>query len=398
MPETAPITRPPRMRGPGDRALRVAHLTTVDLSLALLLRTELEVDVAAGLRTFGISAPGVHVAAVEELGVTHVPVSCLTRSWDPPSDLRAARELARVLRTLDLDVLHTHNPKTGVLGRVVGRLVGVPVVVNTCHGLWATPRDPRRKRFAVVTAEALAAAFSHAELYQNATDRATLRRWVRGRTEVVGNGVDLRRFVPDRAAGRQVRDAWGVGDHELLVGAVGRRVAEKGIREYAEAARSLRGRARFVWVGPEDHDKPDALGDVTGGAVQFVGERTDMRAVYGALDVFALPSHREGFSRSAMEAAACGLPMVLSDIRGCREIGRHGEELLLVPAGDGVALAGALDRLLADSSLRGRLGAAVRERAVAEFDQRAVAAASLRTYAGVAARAGLGWTGGAVVP
>ena len=108
----------------------------------LLLGTELTVDVEAGHEVFGISAPGPYVERVEALGVSHVPVRALTRSWAPASDLAALRELFTTIRSLDLDVLHTHNPKTGVMGRIAGRLAGVPVVVNTCHGLWARPGGP----------------------------------------------------------------------------------------------------------------------------------------------------------------------------------------------------------------------------------------------------------------
>jgi glycosyltransferase involved in cell wall biosynthesis len=384
------------MRGPGGRPLRVAHLTTVDMSLALLLSTELQVDVDAGLTTYGVSAPGPYVESIEALGVSHVPVPELTRSWDPRQDTAAARSLASVLRGLRLDVLHTHNPKTGVLGRLIGRALGIPVVVNTCHGLWVRPEDRLTKKVLVLGAEALAAQVSHAELYQNATDRHTLRRAVpAGRSRVVGNGVDLTRFRPNPQARLALRRELGVAVDELLVGGVGRRVAEKGIREYAAAARRLAGKARFVWVGPEDTDKPDALAeDETGRetSVEFLGNRSDMPAVYAALDVFVLPSYREGFSRSAMEAAACGTAMVLSDIRGCREIGTHHREILLVPARDEDALAEAVERLIVDDRLRESLAAAALQRAQEHFDQRAVAAVSLATYAAVARRRGLGWT------
>jgi glycosyltransferase involved in cell wall biosynthesis len=105
-----------------------------------------------------------------------------------------------------------------------------------------------------------------------------------------------------------------------------------------------------------------------------------MAAVYSALDVFVLASHREGFSRASMEAAACGVAMVLTDIRGCREIGTDGEHLLLVPAADPQAFEYAVQRLLDDPDLRGRLGRAARGRAIEEFDQRGVAQTSLRVY------------------
>ncbi|MGH9178421.1 MAG: glycosyltransferase [Acidimicrobiales bacterium] len=357
------------------------------MSLHLLLAAELRADVEAGFEVFGISAPGRYVPAVEALGVTHVPVASLTRAWSPSRDLRAASELFTTLRRLRLDVLHTHTPKAGVLGRVMGRAARVPVVVDTCHGLWMRDDDSRAKKAAVVGVEALASQFAHFGLYQNAEDRRALRRLVRqSRSRVVGNGVDLLRFRFDAAGRERVRAELGVRSGEQLVGGVGRRAAEKGIPELAASARALEGRARFVWVGPPDVGSgPEPAG------LTFLEERTDMAAVYSALDVFALPSHREGFSRSAMEAAACGRAMVLSDIRGCREIGEHDRHVLLVPAHDIGALTDALGRLLDDHALRHRLGEAARQRAEQEFDQRRVAQASIDTYRLVAARRGLAW-------
>jgi glycosyltransferase involved in cell wall biosynthesis len=381
----------PRLRGPGGRRLRVAHLTTVDISLPVLLGTELRADVDSGLDVFGISAPGPWVERVEQLKVTHVALPSLTRSWNVSSDLAAARELYAAVRRLDLDVLHTHNPKTGVLGRLLGRAAGVPVVVNTCHGLWLRPGDGLARKAFVLGLESLAATVSHAELYQNAEDRRTLRRVVpERRSRLVGNGIDLTRFRHDPEGRIRVRNELGLADSEILVGAVGRRVAEKGIAEYGAAARKLSGKARFIWVGPDDPDKPDAVrADEPG--VEFLGERLDMPALYSALDVFVLPSHREGFSRSGMEAAACGVPSILTDIRGCREVGTHGREVLLTPPHDADALTEVIERLLLDDALRSRLGLAARERALAEFDQLAVARTSLETYAAVARRKHLGW-------
>jgi glycosyltransferase involved in cell wall biosynthesis len=92
-----------------------------------------------------------------------------------------------------------------------------------------------------------------------------------------------------------------------------------------------------------------------------------------------------------MEAAACGTAMILTDIRGCREVGEHERHLLLVPPHDAESLAGALARLLIDDGLRARLGQAAADRAAERFDQRAVARVSLATYAAVARRRGLGW-------
>lgn len=363
--------------------MRIGHLTTSDMSLALLLSTELVVDHEAGHQVFAISAPGPYRQRVEETGAHFVAIDALTRSWKPLHDLAAFGQLLRALRTLRLDVLHTHNPKTGVLGRIAGRLAGIPVVVNTCHGLWLKPGDSRVKRAVVLGLEALAIRFSDFELFQNAEDEATLRPFLkRGRHRVVGNGIDLDRFQRDPQAGRRFRDQLGLPPDALVVGTVGRRVPEKGLVEFLALAEALKDRAHFIWVGPPESDHPTPASD----QVAFVDEQVDMPAVYSAMDVFVLASHREGFSRASMEAAACATPMVLSDIRGCREIGRDGREVLLVPSGDVAALVRRVTVLADTPDARVNLARAARERALSYFNQRRVARASLAAYASVQAR------------
>lgn len=360
--------------------MKIAHLTTVDISLALLLATELRVRVDEGHDVVGVSAPGSFVPQVEALGVRFVAVPALTRAWHVRRDARALVQLVATLRRERPDVLHTHTPKGGVLGRLAGRLARVPVIVNTQHGIWAGRDDSRAKRAMVVAAEAVAAQLSHAELYQNDEDRERLARFVRARkARTVGNGIDLTRFRRDAEAGRRLRAAWGVGPDEVLIGGVGRRVAEKGIAEMGAAARALADKARFVWVGPDDPDKPDAVRAAEEG-LDLLAFRDDMPAVYSAFDIFCLPSHREGFSRSGMEAAACGCALVLSDIRGCRELGVAGRDVVLVPPRDPTALTRALEALIADPARRRALAVAAQRRATRHFDQREVAAASLAAY------------------
>ena len=311
--------------------LRIGQLTTVDISLAILLRTELEEDVASGADVFAISGSDDFHADLVALGVEPIRIEGLTRRVSLRSDLKAAVDLYRTLRSLHLDVLHTHTPKAGVLGRIIGRLAHIPVVVNTCHGIKSTPEDPLWKKAAVYGAEGFATLFSHFELYQNEADRSALRWFVRGgRSQLVGNGVDLARASKfDPTARQRVRRELGIEPERVLIGGIGRKVEEKGIREFAGAARVV-GQAEFVWIGPDDPDKADAItADIDG--VRFIDFQHDMVPWYSVLDVFVIPSYREGFSRSGMEAAACGRAIVASDIRGCRELGATGRELVLVP-------------------------------------------------------------------
>jgi glycosyltransferase involved in cell wall biosynthesis/ribosomal protein S18 acetylase RimI-like enzyme len=387
----------------------LAHLTTVDLSLRYLVLPQLEAGVATGWETLGISAPGPYVAEVEATGVRHVPLPTSSRGWSLRSDIGAARDLWRILRREHVDILHTHNPKPGLYGRILGRLAGVPIVVNTVHGLYATEDDPALKRLVVYLLEAVASRFSDAELVQSAEDAALMARWrisPRHRTFVLGNGIDLERFDPARFSAAEraaVRDEIGVGDDQVLVGVVGRLVAEKGYPELVEAAAGLDDRYVVVGIGPVDPEKADALGAdfehrAASAGVRLLGMRTDVDRLYAAMDMFVLPSHREGFPRAAMEAAASGLPVIATNIRGCREVVEDGVNGLLISVRAPRRIADAIEAIGSDPALRRAMGEASRDRAVRLFDERTVVHRVFAAYHGVAMRKGLDAIAGTAPP
>jgi glycosyltransferase involved in cell wall biosynthesis len=379
--------------GSSPRRLLV-HLTTTDISLVLLLGRQLHAYAAAGYEVVGVSAAGPFVAELTAAGIRHVALPHATRSLSPVDDARAAGEFYRLLRRLKPDIVHTHNPKPGIYGRLGARAAGVPVVVNTVHGLYATRDDPLRRRSAVYALERLAATCSDAELVQNPEDLETLAalRVPRSRLHLLGNGIDLGRFqlgTVAAASRHRLRAEWGVASDEVVVGAVGRLVWEKGYAEIFEAARLLRARrprTRFVVAGPAEPGKVDgvpaaALAESERDGVVFLGYREDVEHLYAAMDVYVLASYREGFPRSAMEAAAMGVPIVATNIRGCRQVVDDGLTGLLVPPKDGSALAGAIERLGQQPDLRASMGQAAVVKARHEFDERRVIDFTLELYA-----------------
>ena len=378
---------------------RLVHVTTTDISLALLLGPQLEAFAAAGYEVIGASAPGPHVADLEARGIRHLPLRHATRSMAPHRDVAAVSELTSLFRRLRPGVVHTHNPKPGVYGRLAARAAGVPVVVNTVHGLYAQPHDAWPRRALVYGLERLASRCSHAELVQNPEDLEVLARIgvPRSKLRLLGNGVDLARFDRGRVPAARVeavRAEVGARPDDVVCLLVGRLVAEKGFREVFEAAADLAGhvpRLRIVVAGPHDPGKPDAIGEhelerARAAGVRFLGFRRDVEDLYAASDLFLLASHREGFPRSAMEAAAMGLPVIATDIRGCRQVVDHGRTGLLFPLGDTGALARAVTSLAADPAGRARLGQAGRQKAHAEFDQARVIQTTLETYERLLAR------------
>jgi glycosyltransferase involved in cell wall biosynthesis len=371
---------------------RLLHVTTTDMSLELLLGPQLRAFRDAGYEVHTASAPGPFVSALEADGIAHHPLRHATRSFAPAHDAAAAAELYRLFRRLRPAIVHTHNPKPGVYGRLAGRAAGVPLVVNTQHGLYAQATDRAARRLPVYALERLAAACSQVELIQNPEDLETLARLgvPRAKLRLLGNGVDLNRFgAQNQTVRKDVRSELGIDDDAVVIGAVGRLVWEKGYAELFAAACNLLARRRDVAVvvaGPFDGDKGDPLtvSDVAAAeaaGVRFVGHREDPERLYAAFDIYVLASHREGFPRSAMEAAACGLPIVATDIRGCREVVDHGRTGILVPVRDAAALEAALDRLANDPAERRRLGEAAAAKAHEEFDQHRVIERTLECYA-----------------
>ncbi len=373
---------------------KVAHVTTVDLSLRYLLLNQLKHLQARGYDVVGISAGGPDVAAIESAGIPHRSVP-LTRKLTPLRDLGALWALYRQMRREQFDIVHTHTPKAGLLGQLAARLAGVPIVVNTLHGFYFHDDTPAFKRRFYVWMERIAARCSTVILSQNEEDVGTAvteRIASADKIKTLGNGIDLEAFDParfDAAEVRRIRSDLGIEEDALVVGFVGRLVREKGILDLLEAARAIQAqvpKVRFLIVGPFDVDKGDAIDPRAPEAYGLqdrcilTGLRQDMPQMYAAMDVLALPSYREGFPRAPMEASAMGVPAVVTNIRGCRQTVDDGVNGSLVPVGEPEALAAALVRLLHDEDLRARMGQQGRRIARERFDERKVFERVLSEY------------------
>ncbi len=392
----------------GTRPL-LLHVTTTDISLEMLLGPQLEAFRDAGFDVVGVSAPGPYVAALESRGIRHVPLQHATRAHAPSEDLRALFEMFHLFRRLRPSVVHTHNPKPGVYGRFAARAARVPVIVNTVHGLYALPEDRAAKRAVVYGLERVATTCCDVTLLQNPEDLPVLRRLrvPERKLRLLGNGIDLGAFdmskvTPEaRASARAELGATEPGD--IVVGLVGRLVQEKGYAEVFDAAARLRPAfpsLRFCVIGPADADKSDALtasdaARAQDAGVRFLGARHDMARLYAGMDLYVLASHREGFPRSAMEAAAMGLPVIATDIRGCRQVVDNDVTGLLVPVRDASAVADAIAKLAADPARRETMGVAARAKAEREFDQRRCIDLTLSVYRKLLGEKGL--TFGSVV-
>lgn len=270
-------------------------------------------------------------------------------------DWRALRLLRRLLEAQHIDVLHAHGYKADVLGYVAARGTG-SATVSTCHnwvedGVALTVYSALDKwvlrhfdRTAVVSA----------------TLADTLRRCgvEKERLRVIQNGIDVDRFA---SVTRRLEPA-NTRPSRVSVGFVGRLSPEKAVGSLIRAAARVSSShpdARYVLVGsgPERKELENLVGELgLEGKVEFWGELADMPAVYAALDILVLPSLTEGFPMTVLEGLAAKKPIVASAVGAIPDVIHDRESGLLVAPGDVDEIAAAIERLIADRSLRNRLG------------------------------------------
>ena len=359
--------------------MRVLQVTNVDFSLRHFLLPLMRAARARGHEVVGMCAEGPLLDAPRAEGFRIIPVP-MARSLSPGANLRALAAIRAALRVERFDMVHAHMPIAGLLARAAARLEGVPRVAYTCHGFLFNQPGPLWRRALSLGTEWLGGRMTGTFLTVSAEEAADARRlWIHRRATATGNGRDPAVFRPDPAARAALRAELGLDDAAVVVVAVARLVRHKGWPELLAAMRAVPGAHLWV-VGerlPSDHGADleadfAAAAQALGPRLHRLGYRHDVPRILAAADIFCLPSHFEGLPMSIIEAMLTGLPVVATDIRGCRELVREGESGLLVPPMQQAPLADALGRLAADAALRQSMGAAGRRRALSEYTEAAV--------------------------
>ena len=287
-----------------------------------------------------------------EAGVT-VHDLPFTRSLTPLADLRLYGRLKAMLREGGYDLVHTHTPKDGIIGRRAAWKLKVPVVAHTCNGFYFSDASSRAARWLVLRAEKYAARRCHRIVFVNGEDMALAVEKGMARPGLfayVPNGVDRERFRAGEEPG--LREELGIPQGAVVVGCVGEITAEKKQDVLIEAVAALRERqdGLFAVLVGDSVKQPGAerecreLAERLGVAdrVVFAGYRRDIERFYRIFDVYAHPSLREGFGVPVIEAMASEVPVVASRVRGPREIISDGINGTLVKPGDTPELADAI--------------------------------------------------------
>jgi glycosyltransferase involved in cell wall biosynthesis len=360
------------------------YLYNFRLSTALQLKEE-------GHEVVMLSPPGEFGDRFAGHGMRWVRLSMDRASLNPVREAGVLRDLTRVLREERPDLLHNFTVKCAIYGAIAARAAGVPAVVNAVAGMGYVFASDRmlartlRPMVKLLMRGTLGGKQSRLIL-QNPDDADA---FVRARLVpehhirvIRSSGVNLERFLPvvPVAEPRPLR---------VLLAA--RLLWEKGIGEYIEAARMLRAQGRnieFVIAGSPDPGNPRSVSReqveswVGEGLVDWRGHVEDMPVLMRSMDVIALPSYyREGVPKSLIEAAACGLAVITTNLPGCREVvSEHGVDGLHVEPRCARSLAERIAQLDDDRPLVRRLGDSARRKAMEHFDEQMVIRRTIEVY------------------
>ena len=376
---------------------RIAHIVPSDRIAYFLLSARLAQVRDAGFDVSVICGRVAYERELEEKGlqVIHIPFA---REIAPIIDARCAWGLYHTLRRERFDIVHSHNPKGGLLGPFIGRLARNAIVVHTVHGFLFNENSTGLYHQLALGVERWTAHWCDHLLFQSSEDYDYARSRCFKEPQqlhLVGNGIDQSRFDRDRypEARRLKREELGLEEQHLVVGMVGRLVQEKGFGDFfAMASRISRAlpQARFLVVGITEEDQSDRLDPHRLSAEYgirdrciILEQRRDMPELYLCMDAAVLPSYREGIPRALLEAAAMGVPIAASNIRGCREVIVDGESGILFPLKDVDALTETVRLLLGDGDMRRRLGEAGRRRVLEHYTECGTAERLIGFYNGI---------------
>ncbi len=363
------------------------YLYNFRLSTALRLK-------ALGAEVVMLSPPGDFGGRFADHGLRWVALDMERSSLDPVREAATVSRLVDVLKAERPDLLHNFTVKCAIYGALAARIARVPAVINAVAGMGYvfTSDRPKARALRPVVRTLMRATLGRGHtrlILQNPDDAGAFLESRLVPPAIIrvirGSGVDTQRFRPVEAVAAD-------GAEPLRVLLAARLVWEKGIREFVDAAAILRAQGRrveFLLAGMPDPGNPRSVRreEVEAwqrdGLVRWLGHVEDMPALLSGVHVMALPSYyREGVPKSLLEAAACGLALVTTDLPGCREIvARHGVDGLHAAPGDAQSLAGALAMLDDDRGLLRTLGANARRNALESFDERRVIEETIAVYA-----------------
>ena len=390
------------------RGRKIIFVSNTDFSLYNFRLPLMKALVSAGARVWAVAPKGKYTEKIQREGIEFCDWRLTRGSLNPVLGLRAVFSLKRIIERIRPDLVHAFvlgGPIlfAGLAKKMMKKNFGFVASVTGLGALFLEG-GLRWKLMRIILKPAFRLAFSETNkvVFLNPDDLKKLVQQglvIKEKVKIIyGEGVDISYFYPQAISPDKklsFRRKWGIPEEAVVALMVARLIREKGVHEFIEVARRLKKeKVFFVLVGEPDPGNPSSLAQSEierlnkERIVLLPGFQEDVRPWLAAADIYVLPSYREGLPMSVLEAMAMGLPVVTTDVPGCRETVEKGVNGFLVPPREVEALEKAIRTLVEDVELRRRMGEASRRKAEEEFSLEQVVRAYLELYNEVLIAAG----------
>ena len=363
--------------------IKICHVTSIDFTLKFMLQNKLRFLKNQGYEVYAVCSPGKWTKDIEKQGIK-VKTITIKRKMSPISDLIAFWKLFFYFRKEKFHLIHTHTLKPEFWAQIAAKLAGVPIIVNTIHGfIFGEGPISFKQRFFIflqrIAARYSDVIFSVSEAMINtAIEKKICEPHL---LRYLGRDIDTNRFNALRFSKEFIlnkKKQLGIEPNRRIIGIVARLVQEKGYLELFQAFRKVLDKfpnTLLLVVGPRESEKRDAIDpeivkryNIQNNVI-FLGERTDIDEIYSLMDIFVLPTHREGVGASILEASAMERPVIVTDTGGCPEAVEHGKTGILIPLKDVEKLSQAIIYLFNNPEKAREMGILGRRKILKEFNE-----------------------------
>ncbi|MBU4367799.1 glycosyltransferase family 4 protein [Patescibacteria group bacterium] len=367
--------------------IKICCVVSVDITLKFMLFNQLKFLQEQGYNVSAVCSPGKWIKDIRQQGIKVKTIRFKRRSFSPRSDMTAFFQLLSYFRKERFDIVHTHTPKPEIYGQLAAKLAGVPIIIDTLHGFDLSTDVSWLQKKIFIFLQRFVTKYSDVifSVSKAVIQRATEEKICKPNLlKYLGRDIDTERFNSQRFSEEFIlnkKKQLGIDSKKRIIGIVARLVEEKGYLELFESFKNILDKfpnTLLLSIGPEEPEKKDAIKSAIVKKyniqknVMFLGERSDIDEIYPLMDIFVLPTHREGVGASILEASATGKPVIASNTGGCPEAVEDGKTGILIPVKNVKKLTEAILFLFNNPEKAKEMGVSGREKILKEFNEKLI--------------------------
>ena len=371
--------------------MKICQICAVDFTLKTFLLPLIDAQIADGNDVISVCSDGKHIQGMLEKGYKIKTIS-ISRNMNIIFHIKSIYKIFKFLKENRFDVVHVHTPVAAMIGRLAAFFARIPLVVYTAHGFYFHENMTPIKKYFFISLEVLFGFITDLLFTQSLEDAKSAINYSifsKDRVFTIGNGVDVKRFNPENIKSSNIRNLLNIPSNAFVIGMISRLVKEKGVEEFLQAAEKIyneNNNCYFLLIGEfETHDHAEGVEvalklaqNKLKGNLVLTGYRSDIPELMSIMDLYVLPSWREGMPRSIIEAMAMGLPVLATDIRGSREEVIPNKTGWLVPVKSPERLTEGMILFIKNPEWGKKLGFNGRKRALSHYDEQKVVSLQLK--------------------